>query len=205
MASTFLSSNNGLHVLVTATWDENDSPCFTIQDSSTNFYLTCHDDDKHMWWNEIEDPGNWEHFYPVAYGHKDNTYKFKSYFDSFFYGKESPDTDWVSDGDFWQAPSASDTSLVFKGVLPSHVDDIHLESSFVTNDSCNTKSSTSTQSSTSAKSLFFEQNLDLVNKQFHELHGKDRSRAVKQRLKDMYESLSPSEKASWEARASLLD
>jgi hypothetical protein len=156
-----------------------------------------------MWWNETEDPGNWEHFYPVSVGHKDNTFKFKSYFNSFFYGKESPDTDWVSDDDFWQAPSASDTSLVFKGVLPTYIEDIHLESSFVTNDSCNTTSST--QSSTSAKSLFFEHNLELVNKQFHELHGKYRSRAVKQLLKEMYKSLSPSEKASWKARAELLD
>jgi len=201
MASTsFMSTNNGLRVLVTATWDENDSPCFTIQHSSNNYFLTCHDDDKHMWWNETDDPWNWEHFYPVKI--KDNTYKFKSFFDSFFYGNESPDTNWVSDGDFWQAPSASDTYLLFKGVLPTHIEDIHLESSFVTNDSCKTSS---TSSSNKAKLIFDEHHSEFVHKQFNDLQGKEKTHAIKHRLKEMYKSLSTSEKSSWKARAALLD
>jgi len=113
MAFTNMKTSTGFKAIVSAAWDENGEKCFTIQDAKSKAYLTCHDDKKHMWWQETDEAWNWEHYYPVKV--KDESYKFKTYFDTYFCGEEADD--------LWQCFELEDVDVIFKGKLPEHVEE----------------------------------------------------------------------------------
>jgi len=100
-----MTTSNGFNMIVSKAQDENGEDCFTIQNRDTKEYLTCHDDNKHFWWNDTDEPWNWEHYYGEITS--DNRLVFKTYFETFMC------VDDYEESTMWQCYEMEDADVTF--------------------------------------------------------------------------------------------
>lgn len=97
--SQILLGNESMDVQLIRAEDENGEPCVVIRNTK-NEYLAAYNNDKHVWWNNTNEPWNWEHWYAYPKG-SDGQFIMKSHFGSAIYFNEhEPFVFWQGEFDF---------------------------------------------------------------------------------------------------------
>ena len=113
MASvTFKFGDSNKKVCVGKWYDEQDNECVYICDRNGE-YLACHEDGKHVFWHDTDEPWNWEMWYPVVEGEK---VYLKSHFDTHMTCDD--------DDNIWQT---DETDNVYLKMSQSDLDELTIE------------------------------------------------------------------------------
>ncbi len=103
---------NSNKVFFEMTRDENDKPCVRILNKNTGEYLAAHDDEKHIFWNETDEPDTWENWYPFPSQDSDECWVIRSTHGTYMWFDPEADN-W-----FWQTWDDTDLDVHFEGELP---------------------------------------------------------------------------------------